>query len=159
MTYHVDLASFKVCASEIQRLSGQSQRGSGGSWPDRQELFEMSRVAFKTYQEDLPRQLMTKKYQWNALDKIAFIRPKEVRRQGVSYDWKRYFNEALPPVLAPSQFVRPSLESIAWTQRPLCFDQPGDEVLALNATFGVPHASDVVRRSVFVRLAKAPKWK
>jgi len=154
MTHAVDLASFKFCASEVQRLSGRPQPGDGGYWPDRQELLEMSRTAFNVYQGELPRLFMTYKHLWASLDGIAFIRPKEVRRQGVSYDWRRYFDESLPTVLPPSQFVRPNLESITWTQRYLCFYEPAAELLAVNTTFGIPEASEVVRPSVFIHCRK-----
>jgi hypothetical protein len=124
MVHNIDINSFTFCASEVQRLSDQLQPEDGGTWPDRPELFEMSQAAFGVYQIELPRQLMTSKALWARLDKISFIRPKDVRRQGVSYDWQRYFDPPFPVVLAPSRFVRPNLEPIAWTQRHLCFQEP-----------------------------------
>jgi len=154
MTHAVDLSSFKFYASEVQRLSGGPQPGDDGYWPDRQELLEMSRTSFNVYQGELPRLFMTHKQLWASLDGFAFIRPKEVRRQGVSYDWRTYFGESLPTVLPPSQFVRPNLESIAWTQRYLCFHEPAAELLAINTTFGIPEASEVVRPSVFIHCRK-----
>ena len=156
MTHAVDLRSFRFCASEVQRLSGQPQPGGDGSWPNRQELLEMSRTCFNVYQGELPRLIMTKQALWASMDGIAFIRPKDVRRQGVSYDWRAYFNGLLPTVLVPSQFVRPNLEPIAWTQRYLCFYEPAAELLAVNTTFGVPRASEVVCPVVFIRYRKDP---
>lgn len=150
MTHSIDINSFKFCASEIQRLSDRSQPEDGGTWPDQQELFEMSQAAFRVYQDELPRQIMTNKALWARLDKISFIRPKDVRRQGVSYDWQRYFDPPFPVVLAPSRFVRPNLEPIAWTQRHLCFHELADAVLAVNINFGVPHVFEVVRPSAFI---------
>jgi hypothetical protein len=151
MTRDIDINSFKFCASEIQRLSDQPKPEDDNDWPDRQELFEMSQAAFRVYQDQLPRQLMTNKALWARLDQISFIRPKDVRRQGVSYDWQRYFDSPFPVVLAPSRFVRPNLEPIAWTQRHLCFHEPTDEVLAVNINFGVPHVFEVVRPYKFIR--------
>ena len=156
MTHAVDLSSFRFCASEVQRLSGRPQPGDDGYWPDRQELLEMSRTSFNVYQGELPRLFMTHKQLWASLDGIAFIRPKEVRRQGVSYNWRTYFDESLPTVLAPSRFVRPNLEFIAWTQRYLCFYEPAAELLAVNTTFGIPDASEVVCPVVFIHYRKAP---
>jgi hypothetical protein len=154
MTHAVDLSSFKFCASEVQRLSGRPQPGDDGYWPDRQELLEMSRTSFSVYQGELPRLFMTHKQLWASLDGIAFIRPKEVRRQGVSYNWRTYFDESLPTVLPPSRFVRPNLESIAWTQRYLCFHEPAAELLAVNTSFGIPDASEVVCPSLFIHCRK-----
>jgi len=148
MTHAVDLASFKFCASEVQRLSGQGYR------PNRQELFEMSHTCFQVYQRELPRLFMTHKQLWASLNRIAFIRPKEVRRQGVTYDWRTYFDGTLPTVLPPSRFVRPNLEPIAWTQRCLCFHEPSAELLTVNTTFGIPDASEVVCPSVFIHCRK-----
>jgi hypothetical protein len=154
MTYAIDLASFRFCTLEVQRLSDGPQPGDDGYWPDRQELLEMSCICFNVYQGEIPGLLMTKKQSWASLDVIAFIRPKDVRRQGVSYDWRTYFDESLPTVLAPSRFVRPNLESIAWTQRYLCFHEPAAELLAVNTTFGIPNASEVVCHSVLFIVAK-----
>ena len=148
MNHAVDLASFTFCASEVQRLSGQRQ--SGGYWPDRRELLKMSDTSFNAYQKVLPSLLMTKKHLWAGLDGIHFIRPKDVRRQGVSYDWRTYFDGSPPTLLAPPQFVRTDLEPIAWTQRYLCLYEPAAELLAVNTAFGVPHASEVVRLFVFI---------
>jgi len=150
VTRKIDIESFRFCASEVQRLSDQPRPGDGDNWPDRQELFEMSQAAFQAYQDELPAQFMTKKALWASLDEISFIRPKEVRRQGVSYDWQRYFDPPFPVVLAPSQVVRPNMEPIAWTQRYLCFHEPADEVLALNINFGVPRVFEVVRPDTFI---------
>ncbi|KIM49917.1 hypothetical protein M413DRAFT_439046 [Hebeloma cylindrosporum] len=145
MTHDVDLTSFRVCASEVQRLAGRPpRRGDVLSWPERQELLEMSRTCFNVYQGTLPRLLMTTRAHWASLDGIAFIRPKDVRRQGASYDWSTYVDGSLPTVLPPSRFVRPNLEPIAWTQRYLCFYEPAAELLAVNTTFGVPRAFEVV---------------
>jgi hypothetical protein len=156
MTHTVDLASFRFCASEVQRLSGEPQPSGDGSWPDRQELLEMSRICFNVYQGELPRLFMTTQGLWASMDGIAFIRPKDVRRQGVSYDWRAYVDGSLPTVLAPSRFVRPNLEPIAWTQRYLCFYEPAAELLAVNTIFGVPRASEVVCPVVFIHYRKYP---
>ena len=156
MTHAVDLASFRFCASEVQRRLGGLQPGDDGYWLDRQELLEMSDTCFNVYQGEFPRLFMTKKQSWASLDGISFIRPKEVRRQGVSYDWRTYFDESLPIVLPPSRFVRPNLESIAWTQRYLCFHEPSAELLAVNTTFGIPDASEVVGPVIFIHYRKTP---
>ena len=158
MTYTIDLASFRFCALEVQRLSGGPQRDSDGYWPDTRELLEMSRTCFNVYKGELARLFMTKTQLWASLDEIAFIRPKDVRRQRASYDWRMYFDGSLPTVLPPSRFVRPSLEPIAWTQRYLCFFEPAAELLAVNTTFGAPHVSEVVCPSVFIHCRKATDW-
>ena len=159
MTHDIDINSFEFCASEIQRLSDQPKPEDDGNWPDQQELFEMSRAAFRVYKDEFPGKFMTNKAQWARLDNISFIRPKDVRRQGVSYDWQRYFNPPFPVVLAPSRFVRPNLESIAWTQRHLCFIEPTEELLAVNINFGVPRVFEVVRPYTFIRPRKDHKYK
>jgi len=106
----------------------------------------MSQAAFQVYQGELTRKLMTNKAEWARLDKISLIRPKDVRRQGSrTIVRKRYFDPPFPVVLAPSRFVRPNLEPIAWTQRHLCFHEPTDEIPAVNINFGVPHVFEVVR--------------
>jgi hypothetical protein len=116
----------------------------------------MSHTCFNVYQRELPRLFMTEQQVWASLDEIAFIRPKDVRRQRASYDWRTYFDGSLPTVLPPSRFVRPSLEPIAWTQRYLCFTEPAAELLAVNTTFGVPRISEVVCLSVFIHCHKDP---
>ena len=156
MTYTVDLASFRFCALEVQRLSAGPQRGSDGYWPDRRELLEMSHACFNVYQRELPRLFMTQGQLWASLDEIAFIRPKDVRRQRASYDWRIYFDGPFPTMLSPSRIVRPSLEPIAWTQRYLCFTEPAAELLAVNTTFGVPRVSEVVCPFLFIHDPKDP---
>ena len=138
----INFATFKTCAEAIQALVYDP---SFIDDPHRRiELMEMAKVAFDCYNTTLPSLLMTNANQWNQLDAIPFVRPKTIRRQGVSYDVDPSYCNHLSQLLPPSQIVRPEFEPVAWTQRALPFDSFSEEVLAVNRTLGIPKASVVV---------------
>jgi hypothetical protein len=138
----IDFTTFKKCTEAIQALVYNPNFLDD---PHRRiELMEMAKVTFDCYNMTLPSLLMTNASQWNQLDAIPFVRPRTIRRQGVSYDVDPSYCTHLSQLLPPSQIIRPEFEPVAWTQRALPFESLSEEILAVNRTLGVPKASVVV---------------
>jgi hypothetical protein len=135
----ITVDTFRICASAIGEAFA--------SGVDLQSVRRMCRTAFGVFQSQLPRLIMLNEGSWASLDNIAFILRQDQRRQGASYDVDRYFDQPLPLVMSPSRFLRPDLESIAWTQRALFFSAPSNELLAVNQRLGMPEVSEVVSKN------------
>ena len=146
LNHEISFTTFRTC---VERVQAELQRHVQDGTPTRDQLFNMSRVAFECYNDTLPRLIMRRSSYWAALDCIAFVRAKDIRRQGASYPADDFCKSRLPVLLAPSQCVLPSLEPIAWTQRALFFEEPNDDVTAVNMKLGVPEVHEVVSASIF----------
>jgi len=149
LNHEISLTTFRICVEEVQAAL---QRHVQDGVPTRDQLFEMSRVAFECYNNTLPRLIMRSALSWATLDCIAFVRTKDVRRQGASYPANDFCEGKLPVLLAPLQCVLPSLEPIAWTQRALFFEEPNGDITAVNMKLGVPEVHEVVSAS------NSPYW-
>ena len=141
LKYDINLPNFRTCALAIEQAL---QTFQVTATPDPNTLMNMSDAAFNVYQDELPMMLMVNQTAWDSLAEIKFMRPREERRRGASYDAMSYCETELPALLAPSQFVTQAFEPIAWTQRALFFREPSEELLALNRSLGVPKAAEVV---------------
>ena len=146
LNHEISFTTFRACVEGVQAALQHHVRDGT---PTRDRLLNMSRVAFECYNDTLPRLIMRSSVSWSALDCIAFVRAKDVRRQGASYPADDFCRSRLPALLAPSQCVRPSLEPIAWTQRALFFEEPSDDVTAVNTKLGVPDVHEVVSALIF----------
>jgi len=144
LNHGVSIETFRVCAKEVE--------AQGLNVP-LQTLHEMCRVSFGRYTNTLPSLVMGSESTWASLDSIAFVRPKDTRRQGASYSVDRFCSERQAPLLPPSRFVLARYEPIAWTQRALFFTEPDGNITILNKKLGVPGPQEVVRSFSFVRLA------
>ena len=144
LNHAVSIDTFRVCVKEVE--------AQGLNVP-RQTLHEMCRVSFGEYTNTLPSLVMGNESTWANLDGIAFVRPKDTRRQGASYSVDRFCSERQAPLLPPSRFVLARYEPIAWTQRALFFTEPEGNITILNKKLGVPGPQEVVRFFNFVRLA------
>jgi hypothetical protein len=144
----ITFATFKKCA-EVVEAHGYDSSFLANS-QKRNDLMEMARITFDCYKTTLPSLLMMDASKWNRLDAIAFVRPRDDRRLGVSYDVDPSYCTQLSPLLAPARIIRPEFEPIAWTQCALPLERFSDEVLAVNRTLGVPNASVVVSFFLFL---------
>lgn len=141
LKYQISVTTFRTCAEAVQAAHrSHIQNGI----PTRDELFEMAHLAFDSYKNILPREIMLNSSLWSTLDSIEFVRPKDVRRQGAPYLAEEYCDDERPLLLPPSRFVLPNLEPIAWTQRALFFDEPTEDVTAVNKKLGIPDVNEVV---------------
>ena len=146
LKHEISFVTFRTCAEEVQAaLRRHVQAGT----PTRDQLIEMSRVAFRCYNSTLPRLIGRSSFSWAALDHIAFVRARDVRRRGASYPADGFCTSRLPILLEPSQCVLLSLEPIAWTQRATFFEEPSDGVKAVNTKLGVPEVHEVVSAKIF----------
>jgi len=132
----VSIDAFRVCAREVE--------AQGLNVP-LQTLHEMCRVSFGQYVNALPQLVMGNEYTWASLDSVAFVRPKDTRRQGASYSVDQFCSERQARLLPPSRFVLARYEPIAWTQRSLFFTEPKGNITILNKKLGVPGPQEVVR--------------
>ena len=149
LNHKVSLETFRFCALAVQSAVTEAQ--TSGS-PIRSEklhsLYEMSRVAFQHYSSTLPALIMTDRPSWASLDNIAFVRPKDARRQGASYPAEGFCATQLAPLLPLSGFILPAYEPIAWTQYGLFFDEPAENLTSLNKNLGTPNVQSVVSASI-----------
>ncbi|KAJ6502042.1 hypothetical protein C8R45DRAFT_1070605 [Mycena sanguinolenta] len=60
-------------------------------------------------------------------------------------------------IVSPSQILLQKYEQIAWTQRALCQEEPTGVLNALNKSFGVPTAAEVVKHLVILTQKIAPE--
>jgi hypothetical protein len=144
LNHEISVHTFRHCAQAVQ---AGIQSHLHDSNPTLDALREMSRLAFECYGSTLPPSIMRKASCWADLDSIAFIRAKNVRRQGASYPADRYCGSEMPLLLSPNQLVLSSLEPIAWTQRGLFYEEPSEDVTAVNVKLGVPEIWEVVSTS------------
>ncbi len=146
LNHEISVHTFRNCAEAVQ---AGIQSHLHDSNPTLDALREMSRLTFECYGSTLPRLIMRRASFWADLDSIAFIRAKNVRRQGASYPTDRYCESEIPLLLSPNQLVLSSLEPIAWTQRALFYEEPSEDVTAVNVKLGVPEVWEVVSTSQF----------
>ncbi|KAH9474330.1 Sacsin [Psilocybe cubensis] len=152
LNHQVNSQTFAMCARAIENALQLHRNGV----LERNILFEMSDAAYEVYQTQLPTLLMMDENKWNSIDSINFVRRKQERREGATYDVERYFDEPLPLLVSPSLCVRQHIQSIAWTQRALFHRDPSAEVIALNPTIGIPSAKEVVEHLKILALRIAP---
>ena len=147
LKHEISFVTFRTCVEEVQEtLRRHVQDGT----PTRDQLIQMSRVAFGCYNNTLPRIMGRSWFSWAVLDRIAFVHARNVRRRGASYPADGFCTSRLPVLLAPSQCVLLSLEPIVWTQRATFFEEPNDNVKAVNTKLGVPEVHEVVSAKIFL---------
>ena len=149
LNHEISMVTFCTCVEEVQAAL---RRHVQGGTPTRDRLFEMSRVAFECYNNTLPRIIRRDLVSWGVLDRITFVRARNVRRRGASYPADDFCTSRLPLLLTPSQCVLPSLEPIAWTQRATFFEEPNDNVKAVNTKLGVPEVHEVVSAKIYLSI-------
>ena len=140
---------FKYCASVASpRLAAIDSNAS-----EREDLLFLSTTLFEVYSVRMPNLVETDETKWAALEQFAFVRRRDIRRHGASYDIHPHVIP-LPSVLPPSKMLRADMESIAWTKRGLFFTEPSSHLLAVNPALGVPDAHEVVRTADLFSLLK-----
>ena len=87
-------------------------------------------TVFRTYNTEMPPELMRDRYFRSALRNLNFI-PRRVGlvRYG-SIPTDRY--HSLPNIVSPSKIVDPKFFSVAWTQRATCLEEPSSELQSVN---------------------------
>lgn len=144
LNHEISVDTFRICAEAVE--AGIQTHLRDGI-PTLDALREMSQLTFVCYGDILPPLIMRRTSSWADLDSIAFIRAKDIRRQGASYPADRYCETELPLLLPPNRLLLSNLEPIAWTQRALFFEEPSENLMAVNAKLGVPEVWEVVRIS------------
>ncbi|KAF7363913.1 hypothetical protein MSAN_01049400 [Mycena sanguinolenta] len=138
----VDWESFLHCANTVD--DDLVVRGL----PEAQ-VMPRAEVVCAFYNSSLPRIVMGKTLRWTQLNSLRFVPRKEIRSPSASYITDAYC-ERLPQIVAPSQILLQKYEQIAWTQRALCQEEPTGDLTALNKSFGVPTAAEVVQHLVIL---------
>ncbi|KAJ7264998.1 hypothetical protein B0H12DRAFT_1101704 [Mycena haematopus] len=145
----VDWESFLLCAKTVDddltvRYLPES------------EIMPRAEVVYRFYNSSLPGIVLTNANRWRQLNGLRFVPRKESRSSSASYLTDAYC-ERLPQIVAPSQILLPKYEQIAWTQRALCQEEPTGNLSALNQSFGVPTAAEVVKHLVILTQNVAPE--
>ena len=127
----VSAPSFEACALAIHQ-----EIGTPG-------ILARALIVFRTYNTQMPPQLLGDRGSQNALRKLCFI-PRRVgsTRYG-SIPTDRY--HSLPDIVSPSEILDPRFASVAWTQRAMCHEEPSPELISVNNSIWGPTATEVVR--------------
>ncbi|KAF7364083.1 hypothetical protein MSAN_01067100 [Mycena sanguinolenta] len=145
----VDRESFLLCVNTVN--DDLVARGLPEA-----EVMPRAEVVFNFYNSSLPNILMGDTLSWTQLNGRRFVPRKEIRSPSASYLTDAYC-ERLPEIVAPSQILLQKYEQIAWTQRALCQEEPTGNLTALNTSFGVPTAAEVVKHLVILTQKIAPE--
>ncbi|KAJ7685605.1 hypothetical protein DFH06DRAFT_1075137 [Mycena polygramma] len=150
----VDFNSFLQCARCIQ--TALNETGEGRRLPD-SDLMRRARVVYNFYNTHLPSRLMATEEKWEQLSRIPFIPRRQARSTFPAFDRPTYC-VPLPIVVSPAQLVRPRYEQVVWTQCGLPENEPESNLVAVNPSFGVPQAKDVVAHLAVLALKIAPDY-
>ncbi|KAJ7161504.1 hypothetical protein C8R43DRAFT_1105134 [Mycena crocata] len=142
-----DWDSFHFC---VQRIDEAVGAGRGN-------IVEAATVAYQFYNSHLPLSVGAVPTKWEALNRIRFI-PRHQRRSSHSPTFAvEPYCVSLPAVVSPSQLVQEKYEQVVWTQCGLFLQQPGDNMIAVNSSLGVPNAKEVVAHLAVLALRIAPE--
>ncbi|KAJ6618898.1 hypothetical protein B0H10DRAFT_2028426 [Mycena sp. CBHHK59/15] len=152
LRYQVDWSSFLLCARTVNDDLTIRQLPEA-------EIMERAQVVYKYYQSRVPSIVMRTDTKWRQLSTLRFIPRLGHRSTSSSYDDADSYCEGapLPQIVSPSQLLRREYEQVAWTQRALFREEPGQILSALNSSLGVPSAQEVVQHLAVLALKVAPK--